>query len=209
MMLKKSGIQKISIIFSIASFIVVFNFFYSIVPPPIGVATTYITKFSPSTYIYAGDEYDMLIGKISEWDGYIVLEYWYHWPYDGPEKRDDWEPVVLLVSGGEVKAVASRAHYNWRVLYVFPVENEKPKVVFLKEWHTPLFLEYLPENYYKLSRGVVIRDPPEILDYGAIFGAYPDPTKSALASALIYGSIIAVVIYTLTRGFLTAISKAV
>ena len=176
----------------ISAFFVVFNLFYTTTPYPFAVVTAEdITKFAPNAYVASGDEPERIVATSSMWRGYKVMEYWYYWPYDGHVKKDDWEPIIVLVDGDSIKAVAHRIHYNWRVSYAFPTEDGKPVVSFMYLWHTPMLK--VESGYRKVTIIPEIGEPPEDVNYNEVFGYGLLPTESALTAALTYGFAAAVI----------------
>ena len=182
------------------AFLAVFNLFYTIAPYPISIVSIDdVYKFAPSGYTKLDDGPEKIVSKLSTWRGYEVIEYWYYWPYDGYEKKDDWEPVVLVIKDN-VKAVAVRIHYSWRVSFVFPQDGLKPVVTFNHLWHTP-FLKEPPPDWEEVKIKPVIGIPPEKLDYDSIFGFGFLPTQSAIVSAMIFGCVAFIAVYYLSEVF--------
>jgi len=183
---------------SVAVFLLIFNVFYTVAPLPFRIVSIEdVERFAPKAYCAPDDRPDRLLAAAKVWKGYTVIEYWYHWPYDGYERRDDWEPVLLLIDGDEVKAVAHRIHYNWRVAYSFPTEDGLPVVTFLYLWHTPMLKEP-GEGYVSAGVSPVLGNPPEDIDVGEVFGYGLLPTESAIAAATLYGLLAAGVTYFVT-----------
>jgi len=184
---------------SVLSFLFIFNLFYTVAPYPIQIASLEdVQKFAPKGYVHPADQPDKIVVWFDTWKGYKVIEYWYHWNYDGHEIKDDWEPVILLIDGNVTKAVAVRMHYMWRVAYTFPEEDGKLVVSFATLWHTP-YLKYPNPDWSEVKVNPVLSQPPEDIDYTKVFGLGFSPTESALASALIFGFIGAVFAFFLVR----------
>ncbi|RLI84681.1 hypothetical protein DRP07_00220 [Archaeoglobales archaeon] len=191
--MKKSNLP---LILSIISFILVFDLFYTLTPYPIKITADDVTIFSPSCYAASGDEPHKLVAKLSYWNGYEVIEYWYYWPYDGNQPVDDWEPVILLIKNNTVEAVAVRIHYNWRVSYSFPLEGVKPIVSFSQLYHTPLLTKL--EGYERVLIYPTSGPIPEDVNYWWVFGLSL-PVYSAITNALFYGLISAAVVFLISR----------
>ena len=190
-------------IIAIVVFLLVFNAFYIVAPVPFEIAKIdEVYHFAPKGYVHSADRPDKVIAWPSAWKGYKVVEYWYHWPYDGYEAKDDWEPVILLIDQSSVKAVAVRVHYAWRVAYAFPKEGDKPVVSFLALWHTPLLREPSDGVWVEVDKKPVVEKPPEDVDYAKVFGIAFSPTESALASAFTFGILAGATSYLLV-GLLT------
>ena len=133
---------------AIAVAVVVFNTFYSVLPIYLmkgGVIDyKYVVNHEPIGYTFPSDKPDKIIAYPEYIGSNIVIEYWYHWKYDGWYHRDDWEPVILLIHDNKTVAVASRMHYMWRVMKSFDYVNGKGingrvVVYFDYLWHTPLY----------------------------------------------------------------------
>ena len=187
----QAGRDIISALSGIIAFFLVFNLFYTVMPYPFMISTVEdVYNFQPKAYTHPADEPDKLIAKANSWRGYKVIEYWYHWPYDGHELRDDWEPVIILIDGDDVKVVAHRIHYNWRLAFTFPKDGVKPVVTFAALWHTP-YLKDPPEDWVEVGIKPVIGEPPENVDYDELFGVGVYPSQSAIAAAVIYATLAA------------------
>jgi len=180
----------IPLIFSILTFILVYNHFYSILP----ITVLNVEDFSPYTYVLKGDRFDRVIVKVGYHDGLAYYEFWYHWSYDGFEKRDDWEPVVVYAKSS-VYAVAFREHYHWRVIYNPIVENETHVVItFSPYYHTPFNVQP-PKNYVKVDYEAEFGVPPEDLNHDEIIG-------SAKLNALFYASLSSLAAFFVLRGLI-------
>ncbi len=191
--------KTIALTASVLTFLIIFNLFYTVTPYPIQIASLEeVRRFTPKGYVHPVDQPDKLIAWIGGWKGYKVIEYWYHWNYDGHEIKDDWEPVILLIDGNLTRAVAVRMHYTWRVAYIFPEEDGRPVVSFATLWHTP-YLKYSDPDWVEVNVNPVLSQPPEDVDYTKVFGWGFSPTESALASALIFGVMGAVFMFFLVK----------
>jgi len=192
---------------SIVTFLLVFNFFYGLAPIFIPFTIEDVYKYTPNGYVYPSDKPDKIVAHYTVHGSYRVFEYWYHWPYDGYEKRDDWEPVVVYVKDNSVHAVAFRIHYNWRVIYSPPVEEDTHvRITFGYLWHTPT-IATPPHGYVKVDLKPVIGQPPETLDHGKIIGI-PSPLESAFVSAVTYATISAVVVYFVSSFVISRVKQA-
>ena len=187
-------VNYVPLVLSIVTFLLVFNFFYSLAPVFIPFTIEDVYKYAPNGYVYPSDKPDKIVAHYTTYNNLRVFEYWYHWSYDGYEKRDDWEPVVVYVNDDTVHAVAFRIHYNWRVIYSPPVEDgTHVRITFGYLWHTPTIVQP-PKGYVKVDLKPVIGQPPETLDHDKIIGI-PSPFESAFVSAVTYATISAVVVY--------------
>lgn len=196
----------ISTLISIITFFFVFNTFYSISPTPITIVTMEdVNTFAPKAYVHPYEQPVKILANEKSWRGYKVIEYWYMWNYDGPDVRPDWEPVILLIDGGHVKAVISRIHYSWRVLYEFPTDGVKPIVTFLYGYHTPTFRPPL-SDWVEVTTPVLIGTPPENINYDEVLGWSILPTESAIASAVVLGIASASIVYIIAREIIIWIS---
>jgi len=191
---------------AILTLLVVFNIFYSIVPSPITIVSIdEVLHFAPKAYVHPYEQPDEIVATEKSWRGYKVIEYWYKWSYDGPEARDDWEPVILLIDGDHVKAVISRIHYSWRISYTFPMDGDRPIVTFLYGYHTPALRPPL-SDWVEVTTPITLGSPPESVNYDEVFGWSILPTESALASAMVLSILAASVIYILVRELLVWVS---
>lgn len=188
----------LAIIPSVIAFIVVFNFFYSLVAfYPFTVAD--VENFIPRGYVKEDDVPKKILVHGEMLRDLKVIEFWYYWDYDGWKKKDDYEPVIVYVKGERVYALATRIHYNWKVTFnPLIADGNHVLITFLYRWHTPLNVP--PPSDYVLIENVpveITNTPPEELNHEMIIGI-PSPLESAFTSALLYGSLSAVVVYVIS-----------
>ena len=193
--MREASISKdLTILLSVITFIFTFNLFYSFAPIIVPFDLELAYKFLPEAYARSDDQPTKIVVKITTYQDLLVLEYWYYWPYDGFEERDDWEPVVVYVKDDKVVATAFRIHYSWRVILNPPTsENTHVKITFNYLWHTPLIIEP-PPGWTKINIKPEIDKPPEELNHALIIGVIY-PQVSAFASALLYASLASGAVY--------------
>jgi len=182
----------IPIFLSFLSFLLVFNFFHTVVPTFIPFTVEDVYRYSPDAYSRFDDKPDRIIVKISQVGDVIAIEYWYHWGYDGFEKRDDYEPVIVYVKDGEVYAVAVRIHYQWRVNFNPTLNGSHAVITFAYLWHTPLFMNP-PEGWVKIDDRFEFGKAPEVIDHLEIVGRY------SINSAVLFGIIAGISTYLISR----------
>jgi len=94
-----------------------------------------------------------LIEVIEERPSEDVVIYWFHWPYNGLSRRDDYEPVAVIRGGVKL---AARPHYRLVSTDDVYMRGGLPTVVFLTDWHSPTIKAYLVGLYLRfLGRALV------------------------------------------------------
>lgn len=180
----------VPILAGITAFLFIFNVFYTVAPYPIApfeaAGMEEIRELAPRGYAYPGDMPENVSASTDSWKGYKVINYWYCWGYDGYNyNMTDCEPVILLIEEGEVKSVAVRAHYNWRVIEDFPEEDGRVMINFLFRWHTPQFRP--PAQGKEVIEEPIKFGSVEDFNYYNIFGWTFDPVGNAFTNAVLYG----------------------
>ena len=106
-----------------------------------------------------------LIEVIEERASEDVVIYWFHWPYDGPIRRDDYEPVAVIRGGVKL---AARPHY--RLVWTDDVymRGGLPTVVFLTDWHSPTIKAHLVGLYLRFLGRLLVE-----VDYSPRRGDVP------------------------------------
>ena len=183
----------IPLFLSFFTFLVVFNTFYSVFYVVVPLSVEDVNRFTPEAYVRFDDQPDSVIAHLTQYGRLKVIEYWYHWNYDGFEERDDYEPVVVYVLDDEVYAVASRIHYQWSVDYNPPVVNRTHVLVsFAYLWHTPMFINPLSPDWVKVNVSPVIGDPPEDLNHFDIISKY------SVFPAVVFGLFAGFIVYLIS-----------
>ena len=80
-------------------------------------------------------EAENLVEVVEELASGDVVIYWFHWPYDGLIRRDDYEPVAVVRGGVKL---AARPHYRLTWTDDVYMRGGVPVVVFLTMWHEPV-----------------------------------------------------------------------
>jgi len=62
---------------------------------------------------------------------------WYHWPADDATGKPDYEPVILLFAKGQLAAIGTRPHTEYKDTDRWLVERGRPIIVFEFGWHAP------------------------------------------------------------------------
>ena len=101
-------------------------------------------------------EADNLLEVIEEWASDDVVIYWFHWPYDGFRRRDDYEPVAVIKGGVKL---AARPHYRLTWTGDVYMRDGLPTIVFSTMWHAPAIKASLVGIYLRfLGRFLVEAD---------------------------------------------------
>jgi len=117
----------------IAVFLAVLAFYSGILPLAVAVD---LSIYRPIPVVFRDDAFDRAVMVVDNCGSVPAAVFWFHWGYDGPERRDDWEPIVVALHSGGIHVYA-RAHYIWRELdTVF--NGSRPVVLFGYLWHTPM-----------------------------------------------------------------------
>ena len=67
------------------------------------------------------------------YSNYLVC--WYHWPLDDYIRRDDFEPVILIVHDGRIVDIGIRPHNRYKHSRRFTQKDGRPIIVFRTAWH--------------------------------------------------------------------------
>lgn len=161
----------VAIIVFIVTFALVHGYLNGWLAMPLAVdANAIALMYMPTVYTIHDDIFDKCIYEV-EYIGrnIIAVEYWYHWGYNGFEKRDDWEPIIVYIDGAGITAVAHRVHYQWRIKTTgIILDGDKPVIVFAPLWHTPANT-YPPAGYTRVDYTCTRETPPEDIDPSEIY----------------------------------------